>query len=301
MEFYEKLQKLRKESSMSQEELAEQLNVSRQAVSRWESGQGFPETEKILQISSLYGVSLDYLLKSEGPVEEAEGSDSGYYASREAVEGYLATKRVGARRIALGVAVCILAFVPPMVFTDMLGGILFFVCAAIGAGILILSGFQPKRYRELETQPLVFDPSYLRDFKAQYTANRKRYGMLIVLGVVLIILGFVAMMVLNSLFGINDTLSGIPFPVFVAAGVSLLIIAGSADSAEGLIANNETHVKEIRENKQYGWIYGAFMGLASMAFLTIGFLTRSWHPAWLVFPVAAILATAIVNWRKSKR
>lgn len=59
----EKLYELRKNSGLSQEQLAEKLNVSRQAVSKWESGTAFPETEKLIIISNYFGVSLDYLLK----------------------------------------------------------------------------------------------------------------------------------------------------------------------------------------------------------------------------------------------
>lgn len=65
MYFYQKLQNIRKEKRITQEELADKLNVSRQAVSKWESGQTMPEIEKIIQIAKMYDVSLDYLLKDE--------------------------------------------------------------------------------------------------------------------------------------------------------------------------------------------------------------------------------------------
>ena len=61
MNFGEKLFKLRKEKGLSQEALADQLGTTRQAVSKWENNQGYPETEKILQLSQLFGVSTDYL------------------------------------------------------------------------------------------------------------------------------------------------------------------------------------------------------------------------------------------------
>ena len=64
MEFGKKLVKLRKEKGMSQSELAEELGVSRQAVSRWEGGASFPSTENLKCISALYGVSLDDLLST---------------------------------------------------------------------------------------------------------------------------------------------------------------------------------------------------------------------------------------------
>ena len=61
----EKLYKLRKNSGLSQEQLAEQLKVSRQAISKWESGTAVPESEKLINISNYFGVSVDYLLKDD--------------------------------------------------------------------------------------------------------------------------------------------------------------------------------------------------------------------------------------------
>ena len=73
MAFGEKLQALRKQSGMTQETFAEQLHVSRQAVSRWESGRGYPEIEKILYICCRYHVTLDMLFADElPPPQEAE-------------------------------------------------------------------------------------------------------------------------------------------------------------------------------------------------------------------------------------
>lgn len=65
MTFGEKLQKLRKERGLSQEQLAEQITVSRQALSKWELGTSIPDTENVLQLSKLFGVSTDYLLNDD--------------------------------------------------------------------------------------------------------------------------------------------------------------------------------------------------------------------------------------------
>ncbi len=76
MQFFEKLQFLRKEKLMTQEELAEKLNVSRQAVSKWEANQTMPEIEKIMQIADLFDVSIDYLLKdSEQNIKHSVKND----------------------------------------------------------------------------------------------------------------------------------------------------------------------------------------------------------------------------------
>lgn len=62
MKFEEKLIKLRKSNGLSQEDLAEKLGVSRQAISRWESGSTLPDMSNLIQLSELFGVSTDYLV-----------------------------------------------------------------------------------------------------------------------------------------------------------------------------------------------------------------------------------------------
>ena len=76
MEFGEKLQMLRKARGWSQEELAQQINVSRQALSKWESGASIADTENVVALSRLFGVSTDYLLleESEAASTPAAGS-----------------------------------------------------------------------------------------------------------------------------------------------------------------------------------------------------------------------------------
>lgn len=65
MSFADNLQSIRKEKQLSQEELAEKIGVSRQAISKWEQGSGYPETEKLLILSHELNVSLDYLMLGE--------------------------------------------------------------------------------------------------------------------------------------------------------------------------------------------------------------------------------------------
>lgn len=65
MSLSENLQNLRKIHNISQEDLAEKLNVSRQAVSKWENGNGYPETEKIITICEIFDCSMDELVKGK--------------------------------------------------------------------------------------------------------------------------------------------------------------------------------------------------------------------------------------------
>ena len=76
MGFSENLRRIRRERGISQEELAEQLKVSRQAVSKWEQGNGYPEVEKLIFLSEVLSVSLDRLmsLNTEAGGEERAGA-----------------------------------------------------------------------------------------------------------------------------------------------------------------------------------------------------------------------------------
>ena len=65
MDIAEKIIKLRKTNGWSQEDLAEKLYVSRQAISRWENGTALPDAENVLQISKLFNVTTDYLLNDD--------------------------------------------------------------------------------------------------------------------------------------------------------------------------------------------------------------------------------------------
>lgn len=84
-----KIQKLRKEAGLSQEDLSYQLGVSRQAISKWERDNGYPETEKIVRMSKIFNVTLDYLLNDEGTQTPEPAAEQGIYVSREMADGFL--------------------------------------------------------------------------------------------------------------------------------------------------------------------------------------------------------------------
>ena len=95
MELYEKLYELRRASGMSQEELAEKLGVSRQAVSKWESGATQPELSKLIELSKIYQVSVDALLSLEHakePQDRSPAAPAAEGASRDTVEDAPAAK-----------------------------------------------------------------------------------------------------------------------------------------------------------------------------------------------------------------
>lgn len=97
MALSEKLYTLRKKSGLSQEQLAEQLNVSRQAISKWESGASSPESDKLIAISNYFDVSLDYLMKADNE----QSKDASQAAQKETSQAAEHTQR------SVGIIVCI--------------------------------------------------------------------------------------------------------------------------------------------------------------------------------------------------
>ena len=118
----DKIIRLRKKNGWSQEELAEKMSVSRQAVSKWESAQTVPDLEKILMLGDLFGVTTDYLLKDEIESEEfsSGGEDSAVrrLTLAEANE-YLASRKTASVRIAAATFLCILSVIPLLILGAM--------------------------------------------------------------------------------------------------------------------------------------------------------------------------------------
>ena len=109
----DKIITLRKKAGWSQEELASQLGVTRQSVSKWEGAQSVPDLDKVVQMSRLFGVSTDYLLKDELEEEEFVESEADEAPLRrvtmEQAARYLALRKACAPKLALAVAMCIVS------------------------------------------------------------------------------------------------------------------------------------------------------------------------------------------------
>lgn len=122
----EKIMEERKKNGWSQEELAEKLSVSRQAVSKWESAQSIPDLQRVIQLSEIFGVSTDYLLKDEcetpQPIEGVEPSDKDFPLKKVSVEDandFMEVRKKNAPKIAAAVAACI---VSSDIFGRIIGG-----------------------------------------------------------------------------------------------------------------------------------------------------------------------------------
>lgn len=247
MDFGEKLFKLRKEKGISQEALAEQLNTTRQAISKWENGQGYPETEKLLMMGNIFEVSIDYLLKDTE--QSNQSTDCGFYVSKEMAEGYFMNRHKFGKYIAAGLFVLALAFIPYFFFDQDPAkyAILTLIMAVIGVGIITSAySFEEDQYKILSQEPLLFDEHYIKELKKKYERIKKKYTFLMFLGTIIFVIGF-----LPLIFEKKNLTSGFFVSyysiciVFMAIGIYILTRIGTILDAYKLLAKNEEHTGRI--------------------------------------------------------
>lgn len=163
----EKIAQLRRKNGWSQEELADKMGVSRQAVSKWESNQTTPDLERILRLSSLFGVTIDYLLKDDAapeiPRAEAEEETQIRLISLADAADYLTLRERASVQIALGTFLCFLSIIPLLLLgaaaeqfqqsealAALIGLVSLFLLAAIAVVIFMRCGFHSAPYHFIE-------------------------------------------------------------------------------------------------------------------------------------------------------
>lgn len=189
MTFGEKIQKLRKEAGLSQEELSYQLGVSRQAISKWERDNGYPETEKIVRMSKIFHVTLDYLLNEEGTQPPEAALERGIYVSREMTNGFLLYQK----RKFLKIAIAVGSMVGSLAFSFMLSDIsmlLFMLVLIMGIVLLFSVKLADNPYRKLWQEPLLFDKAVKAELNTAYVEKKRYLHLFNLMGIALTALGF---------------------------------------------------------------------------------------------------------------
>ena len=270
MKFGEKLQKLRKEKGMSQEELAARLHVSRQAVSKWENDQGYPETEKMLMIGNIFSVTMDYLLKDEGGEQPQE---QGFYASRECVQGYLQQEKRITLRIAVGTLLCILSGLPVLIYPQQedVMSIFSMILIALGIAVLVSLSFDKNEYKILKQEPLYFDHDHLQELKEENDGLQKKFKRLIIAGLLLIFLSCIIAIISEDVLHMEKAPMDAGYLLLISIAVFLFIYAGCSMDTYELLVDNETYRKKKHGNR-YSWLYYVTLGCASILYVGLGML-----------------------------
>ncbi|MBP3591058.1 MAG: helix-turn-helix transcriptional regulator [Clostridia bacterium] len=321
----DKIIRLRKRNGWSQEELAEKMNVSRQAVSKWESAQSIPDLEKILQLSTLFGVTTDYLLKDN--IEDEEFSNDASLEtsvkkiSIEEANTYLEQRKLASFRIALATLLCILSPIALIVLstlselsdpimTETLAGaigltVLFaFVLCAVP--IYIYCGFKNEPYAFLDKN-IPFELEY--GVKGMVTERKKKfrdtYIKFNIIATCLCIFSPIPLIV--SAFADNEFLSIMMLALLIIVagiGASIFIVVGVQNaSMQKLLKEGEFTEKEKKRTSVKEAVGFAYWGVLTAIYLTWSFLTNHWHISWLVFAIGGVLFPIVMmlcNWVADK-
>ena len=241
MTFGEKIQKLRKEAGMSQEELAYQLGVSRQAISKWERGNGYPETEKIVRMSKIYHVTLDYLLNEEDVQTQEANAERGIYVSREMADGFLLYQKRRFLKIAAAVGIMVGGFALSFMVSD-ISILLFMLVLIIGIVLLFSVRLADNPYRKLWQEPLLFDKAVKTELNAAYAEKKKYLQLFNLIGIAFIALGFLFFpLIVPAELLFADTIALAGGMVAAGVGIFLCIYMSGLVRAYRLLVMNETY------------------------------------------------------------
>ena len=308
----EKLTRLRKKNGWSQEELADRMEVSRQAVSKWESAQTIPNLEKLLQLAELFGVTTDYLLKDEMENEEftQEEVSAVRKLSLSDANLYLEQRWQASGRIAFAVFLCILSPIcllllgamtePPVSLSENLAGgvglTVLFLLVAAAVAIFLSCGFRNAPFESLETEPFETEYGVTGMVRERQSAYRSNYVRSNLLGVILCVLSPVLLLI--GAFTGEDLIVIIllcTMLVVIGIGVWFLVTAGVRwASFQKLLQQGEFSPQEKRHSRIKGALTTAFWLLVVAVYLGWSFSTNSWNTTWIVWPVAGVLYAAMM-------
>ena len=318
----DKIIRLRKKNGWSQEELAEKMNVSRQAVSKWESAQTIPDLEKILQLGVLFGVTTDYLLKDEIEEEEFSNDDSSDATvkkiSIEEANTYLEQRKRASWRIALATFLCILSPIALIVLTTLselpnpiitettasaVGLIVLFAFILCAVPIYIYCGFKNEPYAFLDKN-IPFELEY--GVKGMVTERKKKFRdtyvkfniiaacICIFSPIPLIVSGFTENeLLVIMMLALLMIVAGIGAGIFIVVGIQNA-------SMQKLLKEGEFTEKEKKRTSVKEAVGYAYWGVLTAIFFIWGFLGNdgsgiqgnswiSWRYNWIVFVVGGIL------------
>ena len=314
----DKIIELRKKNGWSQEELAEQLGVSRQSISKWEGAQSVPDMARIVRLSELFGVSTDYLLKDNiertEPAEEGAVEALARTVGMEEASEFLQVRDLNSRRTALGVLLCILSPVVLILLGGAhdLGMIALSEAQAAGIGLVVMllmiasavalfitCGQRASRFGYLEQEPietLYGVDGMVRDRQEKYRPVHTR---LLTVGVVLCVLAVLPLFFSLIFNGEKETFATICCVsllfTLVALGV-LLIVRGYMvwDGFKMLLEEGDYSREAKSARRRSEPLSGVYWGLVTAGYLAWSFITMDWGRTWIVWPVAGVAYGAVV-------
>lgn len=308
MKLFEKITTLRKQKGYSQEELANELDVSRQAVSKWELGVSIPDIDKIILMSELFNVTTDYLLKDDTLQDTNDSKlETIKRVSKKEVIDFFALIKKESIKIAIGVLLCILSPATLILLCGFVNSNFINTNIAVIFGLVILflfiissliffipAGIRFSKFNYLENSNRLLNNdavSYLTEQKNMYTSKFIRN---ITIGVVICILSVIPLLVVANLNTLNLYVLLCVDIILLFVGIACLffIPVGNYYGWINKLLKDTDHFKE-RKSKVLSAFSSAYWLITTAIFLFISFVFNLWGSSWLIWPIAGVLFAAI--------
>ncbi len=313
----EKIASLRRRNGWSQEELAEKMSISRQSVSKWESGASIPDLDKIIKMSSIFSVSTDYLLKDELdeisilPQGESEEEFEGRRVSLEEANAFMEMSRLCADKIAAAVGLFILSPIcmillggvsetyPERISEDLAVGIgvaVLLVLVAVGVGVVIINGLRLSKYEYMEKEKIYTEYGVSGIVQKKKEDFMPEFRKKVATGVILFIIGVVPLIIASAL-GQDEMVAvfcvGILL-LMVACGVFLVISAGVISGSYDKLLEMGDYTPENKIfRKKTEFFPGIYWCVVTAIYLAVSFYSNIWKRTWIIYAVAGVLFAAI--------
>lgn len=318
----DKIIDLRKKAGWSQEELAEKLAVTRQSVSKWEGAQSIPDMDKVVQMSRLFGVTTDYLLKDE--IETAEPTvteDDRRPPLRRVTIGeasdYLALRRTAAPKMALATMLCIfspIALIGLAAVSELsasafplreetaagIGLCVLMILVAIAVTLFLSCGNKAKEYDFLEKEPFETEYGVTGMVKERQKAFKPTYDRMNTIGTVLCVLSFVPLFAVMALVheDLFMTMAVCLLLAVVGVGVYFFVYGGTVYSSMEKLLEEGDYTRKEKSQKNITGPVSVIYWLA----VTAVFLIYTFGPngngqtrySWIIWAVAGVLYAAVL-------
>lgn len=301
----DKIIKLRKQNNWSQEDLAEKMNVSRQSVSKWEGAQSVPDLDKILQLSQIFGVSTDYLLKDAYEedvlaVDEYQ-PETGRRISLEEADAFIEKSRQTAYGNGIATFLCITCAAPLIFLAGLFGDsnvaagvgtiiILCMVCVGVVLFVMMAGIMNPYAYIEEEELILSYGVESMAEDRIKKGSTR--HTILQSIGVALCILCSVPLLISAFAEASEAILCSMVSLLLVIVGIAVclfIVSSGERAACQKLLQQGDYTKSNKRASKLLAPIRTSYWLLVTALYLAWSFYTMNWTFTWIVWVVAGVL------------
>ena len=315
----DKIIELRKKEGWSQEELAEKLSVTRQSVSKWEGAQSIPDLDKVVQMSRLFGVTTDYLLKDELEESQPAECDAAPVLRRVTMaqaSDYLALRRAAAPKMALATMLCVfspialiglgglseLSVSAVRITEDAAGGIglcVLIVLVAIAVALFISCGNKAKEYDFLEKEPFETEYGVTGMVKERQKAFKPAYDRMNLIGTMLCILSVLPLFAAAiSGWDILAVMAVCVLLAFVGIGTYFFVYGGTVNGAMEKLLEEGDYTRDEKSRKNITGPVSVIYWLV----VTAIFVLYTFGPngngqpkySWIIWAVAGVLYAAVL-------